>query len=108
MATVIGSFATDEAVLLLMPAITRDLMDAHRDFHQMLGDLKIHEHGYYQPGRWVPHVTMAQNVQDEMMGRAFDVMRKSFRPITGNIIEAGLVRFKPLVSLGCFGLSADK
>lgn len=101
----IGAFATAEAVLFLTPAITQDLMDVHWDFHQMLGDLKMHPHAYYQPDRWVPHSTIAQNVQEEMVGSAFDVLRKSFKPISGKLVEMGLVRFRPVENLGVFQLS---
>ena len=96
----IGAFATADAVLFLTPAITQDLMDVHWDFHQLLGDLKMHPHAYYQPDRWVPHSTVAQNVEEGMVGKAFDVMRKSFKPISGKLVEMGLVRFRPVESIG--------
>jgi 2'-5' RNA ligase len=101
----IGAFATADAVLFLTPAITQELMDVHWDFHQMLGDLKMHPHAYYQPDRWVPHSTIAQNVQEEMVGKGFDVLRKSFKPITGKLVEMGLVRFRPVENLGVYPLS---
>ncbi|HEV8290701.1 MAG TPA: 2'-5' RNA ligase family protein, partial [Tepidisphaeraceae bacterium] len=101
----IGAFATAEAVLFLTPAITQELLDVHWDFHQMLGDLKMHPHAYYQPDRWVPHSTIAQNVEEGMVGKAFDVLRKSFKPISGKLVEMGLVRFRPVESLGCYQLS---
>jgi 2'-5' RNA ligase len=102
----IGAFATADAVLFLTPAITQDMLDVHWDFHQMLRDLKMHPHAYYQPDRWVPHSTIAQNVQEEMVGKGFDVLRKSFKPISGKLVEMGLVRFRPVESLGCFQLSS--
>ena len=101
----IGGFATADAVLFLTPAITQELMDVHWDFHQMLGDLKMHPHAYYQPDRWVPHSTIAQNVQEEMVGKGFEVLRKSFKPISGKLVEMGLVRFRPVESLGIFPLN---
>jgi len=101
----IGAFATADAVLFLTPAITQDLMDVHWDFHQMLGDLKMYPHAYYQPDRWVPHSTIAQNVQEEMVGKAFDTLRKSFKPISGKLVEMGLVRFRPVENLANFKLS---
>ena len=101
----IGAFATADAVLFLTPAITQELMDVHWDFHQMLADQKMYPHAYYQPDRWVPHSTVAQNVQEGMVGSAFDVLRKSFKPISGQLVEMGLVRFRPVESLGTFPLS---
>jgi hypothetical protein len=102
----VGGFATADAVLFLTPAITQDLMDVHWDFHQMLGELKMYPHAYYQPDRWVPHSTVAQNVQEEMVGKGFDVLRKSFKPISGKLVEMGLVRFRPVESLGVYQLGA--
>jgi len=102
----IGAFATADAVLFLTPAITQDLMDVHWDFHQMLGDLKMYPHAYYQPDRWVPHSTIAQNVQEELVGKSFDILRKSFKPISGKLVEMGLVRFRPVESLALYQLGS--
>src|SRR4051812_24333924 len=96
----VGSFPTAEAVLFLAPAITQELMDVHWDFHQMIAGLKLHPHAYYLPDRWVPHCTIAQNIQPELVPTAFDLARKSFKPISGKLTEIGLVRFRPVVSLG--------
>jgi 2'-5' RNA ligase len=100
----VGSFPTADAVLFLAPAITQELMDVHWDFHQLLADLKLHPHAYYLPDRWVPHCTIAQNIQPELVATAFDVCRKSFKPVNAKITEIGLVRFRPVVSLGSFPL----
>jgi 2'-5' RNA ligase len=100
----VGAFASADAVLFLTPAITQDLMDVHWDFHQLLGDLKMHPHAYYQPDRWVPHSTVAQNVEEGMVGKAFDVLRKSFKPVSGKLVEMGLVRFRPVENIGVYRL----
>lgn len=104
----IGSFPTADAVLFLAPAITQELMDVHWDLHQLIGDLKLHPHAYYMPDRWVPHSTIAQNIQPELVATAFDICRKSFKPINAKIIEIGLVRFRPVVALGEFPLGATR
>jgi hypothetical protein len=102
----IGSFPTADAVLFLAPAITQELMDVHWDLHQLIADLKLHPHAYYMPDRWVPHSTVAQNIQTELVPTAFDLCRKSFKPINAKLIEIGLVRFRPVVALGEFPLGA--
>lgn len=103
----IGAFATAEAVLFLTPAMSRELLEVHGEFHEMLAEMKWHAHAYYLPEKWVPHCTMAQNVEGEKMGMAFEVLRKAFRPISGKIVEMGLVRFRPVVSLGKFLLQGE-
>jgi hypothetical protein len=40
-----------------------------------------------------------------MVGSGFDVLRKSFKPISGKIVEMGLVRFRPVESIGVFPLA---
>jgi 2'-5' RNA ligase len=100
-----GSFPTAEAVLFLAPAITQELMDVHWDLHQLLKDLNFHPHAYYLPDRWVPHSTVAQNVEPNFVPKAFDVLRQSFKPIAGQLVEIGLVRFRPVVNLGSFPLA---
>jgi 2'-5' RNA ligase len=100
----IASFPTAEAVLFLAPAVTQELMDVHWDFHQLLNDMKLHPHAYYQPDRWVPHSTVAQNVEPNLFATAFDTLRRGFKPFTGQLVEMGLVRFRPVVTLGTFPL----
>ena len=82
-------------------------MDVHWDLHQMIADLELHPHAYYLPDRWVPHCTIAQNIQPELVPTAFDVARKSFKPIGAKITEIGLVRFRPVVSLGKYQLASE-
>jgi hypothetical protein len=46
-------------------------------------------------------------VEEGMVGKAFDTLRKSFKPISGKLVEIGLVRFRPVENIGVYSL-ADK
>jgi hypothetical protein len=100
----IASFPTADAVLFLAPAVTQELMDIHWDFHELVKQMKLHPHAYYLPDRWVPHSTVAQNIEPHLVSKAFDICRQSFKPIAGQLVEIGLVRFRPVQSLGLFPL----
>ena len=59
----VGSFDTNERVVILNPAENKELFDLHRDFHKSLPADGFSCHEYYKPGIWLPHCTVAINVE---------------------------------------------
>ena len=96
--------ASFPGVVFLGPEKTAALMRIHSDFHALLRKLNIRTNDYYLPGNWVPHCTMAQDLEEQAMEKAMVAIRKNFEPITGEICEIGLVEFRPVVSLKTFML----
>jgi 2'-5' RNA ligase len=97
--------ASFPGVVFLEPEITPALIKIHSDFHGLLSKLDIRPIEYYRPGNWVPHCTMAQDVEAEVMANVLGTTRENFRSMEGKIREIGLVQFRPVSPLCTFSLA---
>jgi hypothetical protein len=61
---------------------------------------------HYQMGRWTPHCTLATGMIDAEMGRAKDLLKREWRPLTGVFEAADLVEFVPVASVKLWTLAA--
>lgn len=50
---------------------------------------------YYQPGSWLPHITLGKTLNKEQMMEAFKVMQENFQPFEAIITEIGLAKVNP-------------
>lgn len=98
----VGSFP---AVVFLRPEILPKLIKMHGELHRALKELGVQSHAYYLPEKWVPHCTMAQDVEAQDMSRAMEAANKHFKPLTGEIREIGMVHFRPVQPLCTFPLT---
>ena len=53
----------------------------------------------YLPFQWFPHTTLAKNLNEEQLRRAFEVMQKQFGPIEGTVESIGLAKTNPYENL---------
>ncbi|MGA9597724.1 MAG: 2'-5' RNA ligase family protein [Acidimicrobiia bacterium] len=92
----VGAFPGDEGVVFLAPAVTSELVDAHAELHEILRECGVTADELYQPGRWVPHCTVALHVPPNEVPAAVEVVRGSavFGPI--NVEGISLVEFLPV------------
>jgi len=99
-----GTFPTAEGVVFLAPAVTQELLEAHRRFHCFLRDRGVDCVEYYLPGRWVPHCTVATGVAPDRMGAALEVCVQSeaFGPV--ELDEVSLIEFPPVRETYAFPL----
>ncbi|MGD8473379.1 MAG: 2'-5' RNA ligase family protein [Anaerolineae bacterium] len=99
-----GTFPTAEGVVFLAPAVTQELLEAHRRFHNSLRDRGVDCVDYYLPGKWVPHCTVATGVAPDRMGAALEVCVQSdaFGPV--ELDEVSLVEFPPVREIYAFPL----
>ncbi len=52
---------------------------------------------YYQPGKWMPHVTLAQELADtHAAGAALAALSQAWRPISGHLNRIDLLHFRPV------------
>jgi hypothetical protein len=49
----------------------------------------------YQPGKWVPHITLAKSIPTDSLGEALDLSRAINLPFTAQIARIGVVFFDP-------------
>lgn len=73
--------------------ISLKLVEVHQAFHRQLAEIGVRSKGYYEPGVWVPHCTVATDLTPDKISKAIDVCRNStaFGPIQLSAI--GLVSF---------------
>jgi 2'-5' RNA ligase len=91
-----GTFATDENVLYLVPVPTLQLQTIHQEFHHRLEQARLTPSHYYQPGNWVPHCSVEMNIPAERFSAAVELCKGAFRPVQGQFREIGIVEFRPV------------
>ena len=91
----IGVFPADPPVVFLAPIVSCDLLDLHARFHAHFADYASEEWDYYRPGVWVPHCTLALQLDE----RAFRAMGEVFKELPlprGVTVERiGVLGFSP-------------
>ena len=100
----VGTFPTAEGVVFLAPAVTQELLEAHRRFHSFLRRQGVDCVDYYLPGRWVPHCTVATGVAPHRMGAALEVCVQSEAFGAVELDEVSLIEFPPVREIYAFSL----
>ena len=102
-----GVFPTAEGVVFLAPVVTQGLLEVHRRLHGLLEDKGIECVEYYRPGRWVPHCTVAMEVDSSKIGAAIEISlrSKAFGPV--RLGEISLIEFRPVREIYAFPLRAE-
>ena len=100
----IGTFPTDENVLFLSPAPTKQLLTCHQNFHNQLAIYGLVSSPYYTPANWIPHCTVEMNIPDEQMSKAINICKKAFKPMRGQFQEIGIIEFRPVKHLATWSI----
>jgi hypothetical protein len=88
----IGIFPGTSSILWAVPVVTRDLLTMHANLAAALPDLPAHPH--YRPDTWIPHVTLTGPLPDP--GPALKALLGRWHPLSGTLVQADLVRFRPV------------
>ena len=97
----LGTFAAEAGIIFLAPVITRELLDIHSDFHAAFGDFNANSE-FYQKDRWVPHCTLARNLDTDQFCMAIRVIRRFGLPFEAKLESLGVIRHPPINELGVF------
>ena len=95
----LGTFPGREGVVFLAPVVTHRLLEVHGRFHEVFSKHENAGMGYYLPGNWVPHCTVAIDLSAHEVTEAIAYGREAFQPISGRFQEIGLVEFRPVKEL---------
>lgn len=88
----LGIFPGAESVVFYGVTVTTPLLLLHRRFHGLFTSHAIDWSPYYEPGRWVPHCTLAYGLSPEMVPAAVAVLRPLMpSSLTGLLARAALV-----------------
>lgn len=86
---VLGTFPGNEGVLFLGVVVTAELLTLHQQVHQSLRDQPVQHWRYFLPDRWVPHCTLAQDLDRAGLAIAIDLLH-DYQPIQARVSAVGI------------------
>ncbi len=98
----VGAFPSDQGVVYLAPAPNSNLLELHSNIFHLLQGFEVKTNPNFQPGNWVPHCSVAYNLNPEQAGRAVQVCLSSpvFNP--ADLVSIGITEFMPIKELCIF------
>jgi hypothetical protein len=81
------------SVLWAAPAVSPKLAAAHARLHEWIG-ADCHEQ--YRTGRWVPHCTLAQELDEDRRRAAFAALQPLWENFSTSFDRVDLVAFSPV------------
>jgi 2'-5' RNA ligase len=88
----VAAFPAVPATLWLAPTITAPLLKLHAALCTALP--LVHPH--YQPGTWIPHVTLADDVASDAVGEGINLIAERFHPFTATLDRVDVLSFRPI------------
>lgn len=90
---------SNENVIYLNPKINFDLLKLHKRFHEKFKKFIKGELKYYLPSNWIPHCTLAFEMNDEDFIESFKLVKNNFKPIDVTVKRIGFIKFRPIERL---------
>lgn len=100
----IGSLSSDNNVLFLSPTPSMSLLQFQSQLCDAMRKEGIEIAEEYRQDSWLPYCAVAQEVPRTRMAEAFCVLRDLKLPVTGYVMDIGLVEFSPVRELFSFVL----
>ncbi len=82
--------------VFLAPTVTADLLDLHAEFHRRFARLGQGSWDHYRQGTWVPHCTLATDMEPDQFAGALAIAGRVPLPLACRLVEVGIVEFKPV------------
>lgn len=86
----IGTFAGPQGVLFLGVTVTHPLLDAHAAIHASVNGDGSGPWGHFRPGIWVPHCTLAYDLDGPTLGKAVSLLHP-FHELTARVSAIDIV-----------------
>ena len=89
----VGTFPT---VIFIQPVLNEYLHNLSSMLYDSIAyipETKVSR--YYKPFSWLPHATIAKQLSEDEMRKAFDVLQKSFGIFEGEVVRIELAKKKP-------------
>ena len=87
------------SAIYLRPVENRQLADTQQRLHDRFGMLGGGAWQYYLPGTWVPHCTIAMEFPADRTAEARTIVERLPLPLTGRLVSAALIEFRPVREL---------
>jgi len=89
-------------IVFLSPQASGTLQPMQRDLHAALVAEGARVWPQYEPGRWIPHCTIAMHAALECDAAIKELVDLNSAPLRATVLRVGLVRFSPVVHLANF------
>jgi len=90
----IGVFKT--STLFIQPVLNEYLQNMSNVLYESVSKVtKTKVSKCYKPFSWLPHATIAKQLSEEEMQKAFDVLQKSFGVFEGKVVRVELAKKNP-------------
>lgn len=100
----LGIFPGMQSVVYLAPIVNQKLLDIHAYVHQLLKDSGASASTRYVPGYWIPHCTLALDLDPRLTARAIEIGLSMPFPVHCRVEGIGVVEYWPVKHLYAFGL----
>lgn len=91
----LGIFVNPDRVLFLSPVTNAILLHTHQLIHEELAPHTSGSWEIYKPGNWVPHCTIANDIEEQDLNKAVSVLADLVLPFKAGISQIGIVEFDP-------------
>ena len=85
-----ATFPGSQGTVMLLPVVTRELLDFHAEVHARLGDMFGDSDPHYRPGAWVPHCTQSIFLDDAELDATLRHLRTVPLPLSGHLAGIGI------------------
>jgi len=92
----VGAFPGDQGVVYLAPAPNPELLELHAKISHLLRRLDVSMNNNFNPGTWMPHCSVAYNLDQEQTSQAVIACLSSpvFNPC--ELVGIGITEFMPI------------
>ena len=92
-------------VLFASPVMNDYLLNACTNINRLLEPLVPHRgDGFYLPNQWVPHTTLASDLDKESLIKAFGIATEKFFAVKGKCVRLMLLQCRPYVEIKTWDL----
>ena len=91
----LGIFHQQNNVLFIAPTPNAQLLAMQKHVFEEISAFATQPWKMYQPGTWVPHCTLANDLNDADLIRAVTLSLQISLPIEAQIAEIGIIQFDP-------------
>jgi 2'-5' RNA ligase len=88
----LSTFMNEQNILFLGVIVSQLLLDFHQSIYAQVSQSDQQLNSYYPPGRWVPHITVATQLNKEQLARAMARLELTL-PVELRVSGLALVKY---------------
>jgi len=92
----LGIFNNGEKVLFLGPTPNERMLTMQKEMFETLSGFASQPWELYHPDAWVPHCTLANDLDEDGLKKALQIALKIQLPIQAEVSQIGIIEFDPI------------